>query len=431
MKMKEKSTNSQRQIYMGILAVFMAVTFCFLWGKMNVHAEENIYNGFHYETKEDGTIKITGYDTDQIDISNGIFTIPSQIDGKDVTEIGDYAFGEYEFNSEIIQIKMPENLKVIRRSAFQYFIKVENLEIPDSVTTLENSSFSQFESIKKINLPASLEKYKGNAFEDSVKVEGFAISDSNKNYAVKDGSLYTKDYKKLVAVPCGKTDIEYSGELTSIGEYAFAYNSGETIKLPETVTKIERSAFYSANIEKLYLSSNLKEVDNEAFCGMNCLKQYVLNKEAENYSVNKGLLYDKAETKLISVPVNLKEVSIADTVKIIGTYSFNGSEIKKVALPEGVEKIESHAFNEARLIEISLPSSLKEMETEAFYSCRRLISVEIPKGITTLDGATFYGCQNLNVVYIPETVEQLNGRVFNYCGSQLTIYTEKDAPAYN
>ena len=189
MKMKEKSTNSQRQIYMGILAVFMAVTFCFLWGKMNVHAEENIYNGFHYETKEDGTIKITGYDTDQIDISNGIFTIPSQIDGKDVTEIGDYAFGEYEFNSEIIQIKMPENLKVIRRSAFQYFIKVENLEIPDSVTTLENSSFSQFESIKKINLPASLEKYKGNAFEDSVKVEGFAISDSNKNYAVNDGRL--------------------------------------------------------------------------------------------------------------------------------------------------------------------------------------------------------------------------------------------------
>lgn len=29
MKMKEKSTNSQRQIYMGILAVFMAVTLHF------------------------------------------------------------------------------------------------------------------------------------------------------------------------------------------------------------------------------------------------------------------------------------------------------------------------------------------------------------------------------------------------------------------
>ena len=105
MKMKEKTTNSQRRIYMGILAVFMAVTFCFLWGKMNVHAEENIYNGFHYEIKEDGTIKITGYDTDQIDVSDGIFTIPSQIEGKDVTEIGDYAFDDYEFNSAIIQIK--------------------------------------------------------------------------------------------------------------------------------------------------------------------------------------------------------------------------------------------------------------------------------------------------------------------------------------
>ena len=432
MKMKEKTTNSQRQIYMGILAVFMAVTFCFLWGKMNVHAEENIYNGFYYETKEDGTIKITGYDTEQIDVSDGIFTIPSQIEGKDVTEIGDYAFGDYEFNSEIIQIKMPENLKVIRSHAFWYFHKVENLEIPDSVTTLEHSSFYQFESIKKINLPASLEKYEGNAFfEYSVKVEGFAISDSNKNYAVKDGILYTKDYKKLVAVPCGKTDIEYPEELTSIGEYAFADNSGETIKLPETVTEIERLAFYSADVEKIYLSSNLKEVDDEAFCGMSWLKQYVLNKEAENYSVNEGVLYNKAKTKLISVPVDLEEVSIADTVQTIGAYSFKESKIKKVVLPEGVEKIESHAFDQAKLREIALPSTLKEMETEAFYYCRSLISVKIPQGITTLDGGTFYGCQSLNVVYIPKTVEQLNGRVFNECGSQLTIYTEKDAPAYN
>ena len=432
MKMKEKTTNSQRQIYMGILAVFMAVTFCFLWGKMNVHAEENIYNGFHYETKEDGTIKITGYDTDQIDVSDGIFTIPSQIEGKDVTEIGDSAFDDYEFNSAIIQIKMPENLKVIRKCAFWYFHKVENLEIPDSVTTLEHSSFYQFESIKKINLPASLEKYEGNAFfEYSVKVEGFAISDSNKNYAVKDGILYTKDYKKLVAVPCGKTDIEYPEELTSIGEYAFADNSGETIKLPETVTEIERLAFYSADVEKIYLSSNLKEVDDEAFCGMSWLKQYVLNKEAENYSVNEGVLYNKAKTKLISVPVDLEEVSIADTVQTIGAYSFKESKIKKVVLPEGVEKIESHAFDQAKLREIALPSTLKEMETEAFYYCRSLISVKIPQGITTLDGGTFYGCQSLNVVYIPKTVEQLNGRVFNECGSQLTIYTEKDAPAYN
>lgn len=431
MEMKEKSTNSQRQICVGILTVFLAVAFCFLGGKVNVHAEENIYNGFYYETKEDGTIKITGYDTDQIDISNGIFTIPSQIEGKNVTEIGNYAFTEYDFNSEIIQIKMPENLKVIRRDSFWYFYKVENLEIPDSVTTLENGSFSQFESIKKINLPASLEKYEGNAFKGySVKVDGFAISDSNKNYTVKDGILYTKDYKKLVAVPYGKTDIEYPGELTSIGEYAFAYNSGETIKLPETVTEIEQSAFYSADVKKLYLSSNLKEVDDEAFCGMNWLKQYVLNKEAENYSVNEGVLYNKAGTKLISVPVNLEEISIADTVKTIGAYSFKWSKIKKVVLPEGVEKIESHAFDGAELGEIFLPSTLKEMETEAFYYCTSLISVKIPKGITTLDEDTFCDCQNLSVVYIPKTVEQLNGRVFNDCGSELTIYTEKDASAY-
>ena len=210
MKMKEKSTNSQKQICMGILAVFLAVAFCFLWGKMNVHAEENIYNGFHYETKEDGTIKITGYDTDQIDVSDGIFTIPSQIDGKDVTEIGQSAFTEEGTNSNITQIRMPEKLKIIKSCAFQYFYEVENLEIPDSVTIMEEGCFFRFDLIEKLSLPKSLENYEGNAFDSgSENFIEFAISDTNKSYVVKDGILYTKDYKKLVAVPCGKINVIY------------------------------------------------------------------------------------------------------------------------------------------------------------------------------------------------------------------------------
>ena len=431
MKMKEKTTNSQRQIYMGILAVFMAVTFCFLWGKMNVHAEEATYKGFYYETKEDGTIKITGYDTRQIDVSDGIFTIPSQIEGKDVTEIGGSAFTECDTNSRVTQIKMPERLKIVGSNAFQFFIEVEDFEIPDTVTTLGSGCFYRFESIKKIKLPASLEKYEGNAFESySEDMSGFAIADSNKNYTVKDGVLYTKDYKKLIAVPYGKKNIEYPSELTSIGAYALAYNNANSIKLPDTVTEIEQMAFYYSHVKQLYLSSNLKNVDGEAFQCMVELKQYILNKEAENYSVNSGVLYNKDETKLVSVPGSLEEVSIADTVKIVGSYSIYGSELKSIVIPEGVEKIEGHAFNETDISEIVLPSTLKEIGREAFYYCHKLNFIKIPQSITKLQKDTFYGCFVLNMIYIPETVTELEDDVFYAFNGDLTVYTEKDSAAY-
>ena len=431
MEMKEKSTNSQRQICMGILAVFLAVAFCFLWGKMNVHAEEATYKGFYYETKEDGTIKITGYDTEQIDVSDGIFTIPSQIEGKDVMEIGNSAFTEEGTNSKITQIKMPEKLKIIKSCAFQYFYEVENLEIPESVTTMEEGCFFRFELIEKLNLPKSLENYEGSAFDSgSDNFIEFAISDTNKSYSVKDGILYTKDCKKLVAVPCGKKEIIYPLELTSIGDYAFTYNYAETIKLPETVTKIEKEAFYYSNVKKLYLPSKLKEVDIETFYCMSSLKEFVLNEKAENYSVNNGLLYNEDETKLISVPGDLEEVSIADTVKTIGAYSCYGNGIKNIVLPEGIEKIESYAITAQHLVGISLPSTLKIIEKNAFYGCFELMAIKIPENVTRLQEDTFYGCYALDVVYIPKTVTEIEDDVFSVCSNQLTIYTEKDSAAY-
>lgn len=430
MEIKQKSVTGQSRICIGTAVALLAITIIFLLGKVNVGAEENTYQGFYYEEKEDGTITITGYNTEEIDATDGIFTIPSQINGKTVTEIGRDAFGDYNFDSSIKQIKMPEQLKIINEDAFWYFTEVENLELPDSVTTLKRGCFYRFFSIKEINLPASLELYEGNAFSEEENADKFIIADSNKNYAVKDGLLYTKDYKKLIAVPCAKKNITYSSELTSIGDYAFANNAASTIKLPETVTEIGRLAFYYSNVEKLYLSSNLSKTEDETFDCMSDLQQYVLNGESKQYSVDDGILYNKNKTRLISVPRGRKEVAIADTVKTIGSYSITGYNLEKITIPEGVEKLESNAFdNTSNLRDISLPSTLKVIESNAFYYCG-MYSIKIPDGVTELKEDTFYCCWDLSMLYIPETVREINDYAIIGNTGQLTIYTTKDSAAY-
>ena len=50
--MKEKITNNKKQLYIGIIIVFFAMTFCFLWGKINVHAEERTSRAEAGETLE-------------------------------------------------------------------------------------------------------------------------------------------------------------------------------------------------------------------------------------------------------------------------------------------------------------------------------------------------------------------------------------------
>lgn len=162
--------------------------------------------------------------------------------------------------------------------------------------------FSEDNSLKKITLPSTLESYNGN-LRNCTKLEEIIIEESEL-FKTTDGCLYSKDGKKLIAVPPGL--------------------KGEFI-VPDEVEIIDFDAFKGSSLTKITLSDNLTEISDYAF-----------------------------------EDAKLTEIIIPSSVKKIGFAAFKNSGLKSITINEGVEFIDSKAFYCESLKELYLPDSLEK-----------------------------------------------------------------------
>lgn len=137
------------------LPVFLSVLL--LIGLMPLTVSAASYDGFTYEDNGDG-VTITDYTGSGTDI-----TIPTEIDGKPVTAIGNQAF----FNcSNLTGIKIPEGVTAIGDQAFQLCTSLKSIEIPASVTTIGTYAFHSCSGLDSVTFAegSKLEKISDYAF---------------------------------------------------------------------------------------------------------------------------------------------------------------------------------------------------------------------------------------------------------------------------
>ena len=189
--------------------------------------------------------------------------------------------------------------------------------------------------------------------------------------------LVTEDYAEdTIVIPEG---------VTTIGNYAFAYNSNvKEVVLPSSVKSLGRG-FDSSTVEKVVLNEGLEQIDSRAFR---------------------------------STP-NLKEVVIPSTVKTIADNAFQKSGIKEIVIPASVETIGETAFGSSKIETVTI------------------------EGNTSVQGYAFRGCPELRTVYlkgddvtfIPSTLNGRNSMWFcngesnNPNTSNITFYTENETVA--
>lgn len=98
----------------------------------------------------DGTLTVTGCTNQNITE----VVIPSNINGKAVTAIGESAF--YDFYS-LTSVTLPSTLRGIGDYAFGRCPMLDNVVVPDSVTSIGSYAFTDCGSLKTITLPDSVE----------------------------------------------------------------------------------------------------------------------------------------------------------------------------------------------------------------------------------------------------------------------------------
>ena len=208
-----------------------------------------------------------------------------------VTEIGDMAFENCKSLESVVIpgsikkinqktfykceslscVTIPDSVEEIGVAAFGACSSLSSLTIPQSVTSIGESAFGACSALKSITVPQSVTSIGKGAFASCTSLESIEVSENSSAYTGKEGVLFTKDMKTLLAFPPGKqvSSYEIPDGVTYIEEYAFCRcDLLESIRMPDSVTGSGKSAFVNCrSLVSVTLSSRLKSISYGMFQG--------------------------------------------------------------------------------------------------------------------------------------------------------------------
>ena len=155
-----------------------------------------------------------------------------------------------------------------------------------------------------------------------------------------------------------------------------------------------------------YTLTGFSEECVSEFRNLNSLEAFALSGETAFLSVDGGVLFDKAKTKLIRYPKGKTGTSytVPSSVTVLGNSSFKGNNtLTAIALPTGLTTIEDGALYTCfKLKTVNIPSTLTSIGN-AFLGYSEVEDVKIPEGITKLDNMFLYECTKLKTLELPST----------------------------
>ena len=120
---------------------------------------------FSYTIDANGNATITAYNGTESNL-----TIPSIIDGYNVTTIGAHAFDESGKSTNGHTIKnlvISEGIKKIELLAFAKCTNLETVKLPESLTDLDMQTFIQCSKLKSINIPSKITSIRSCTFQET------------------------------------------------------------------------------------------------------------------------------------------------------------------------------------------------------------------------------------------------------------------------
>jgi len=205
-----------------------------------------------------------------------------------VIEIGELAF---EFCSNINKIRLSNNLKVLNSQIFGSCNNLKELEIPASVKKIEGMALAwtynlenltlhdglkelnddlKYTKIKKLYIPKTVKKIESGLAilgrSEVNKIE-YEVDEKNPYFCTIDGSLYSKDKTRLIAVfPIQKEKFIIPNGVQIIERFVFEESCFEQIILPDTLATIEHRCFENCKkLREIILPKSLKFLDFRAF----------------------------------------------------------------------------------------------------------------------------------------------------------------------
>ena len=221
---------------------------------------------------------------------DGDVTIASSAGGFPVRAVGPYMFGEaYSEDgtnhgevTDVRHVKVSDGVREVRERAFYYCTGLEGVELPSSVTCIMDEAFRYSDHLSAITIPENVEYIGFEAFRNTSSIGEVTIPDATT--FVGEGAFKISGAER-VTVGSGVTvlpdntfafmenlrEIEFRGDVTSMGEYQFQRDASlEWVELPDTVGSIGAYSFMGCgSLMGLDLGSSLTGLSKQLFyqCG--------------------------------------------------------------------------------------------------------------------------------------------------------------------
>lgn len=145
-----------------------------------------------------------------------------------------------------------------------------------------------------------------------------------------------------------------------------------SIALPDSVTEIERNAFFETGLRNIQLPEKLTLIGGGAFCNCKNLKQVQLPPQLKE--LGEGAFFNCENLAQIQLPSQLN--------KLGGDAFRDCTSLDKIDIPAGLKQIESATFCNTGLTSVTLHEGLTKIEDWAFHDCLKLKKIRIPKSVT-------------------------------------------------
>lgn len=363
------------------------------------------YGVFTYRENETG-ITITSCQT-----SATAADIPSEIDGKPVTEIGDAAFMNCEFLTNLV---IPAPVQKVGESAFSNCPMLCTVTLPEGLTELGEGAFESCSMLSQVALPSTLTELPEAAFYNCSYLPSFDVPATIQT--IGNEAFYSCTALKEVTLPEG---------IETIGDYAFQNCQVlEQVTLPASCTELGSYVFDGcqgltaldvADGNAAYASQDgvLFTADGKT------LIRYPQAKDTASYQVPEDCTA-LADWSFIGSTV-LEQIDLGNVTEIGEDCFYYCTSLKSVTIPEGVTELKGAAFAYClSMEEAQLPSTMKKLGNHCFYSCAKLKKLELPDGLTTLGDQCLYNCVALLQLNVPGSITEIGEQAIGY-------YTPSDA----
>ena len=219
-------------------------------------------------------------------VFSGCFNLTSVTLSKNLTVISDMMF---RMCFKLASITIPASVTSIGSNAFESCSSLTEVTIPNGVTTIGDRAFSACSNLIKMSIPSSVTSIGDTVFSSCNGIKAFEVASDNSAYTSVDGVLFTKDKKTLVAFPAAKSSSYIIPDgVTTIGISAFRDGEITDIDIPDSVTVISDTAFFSCQkLDNIEIPDSVTSIGGHAFGYCENLYIHYLGTEEQWNAVSK------------------------------------------------------------------------------------------------------------------------------------------------